>query len=65
MVDIAQVDDEMRTLLRSWAACMQKPRPKDWEKITDNLYKDTRLLLGDISAAEFEAQHPAEDVEAA
>src|ERR1051326_1979683 len=49
------VNDEMRTLLRSWVACMQKPRPKDWEKIADNLCKDTWLFLGDLSTKEHDA----------
>lgn len=32
-------------LLRSWLACMQEPRPKDWAEIADNLITDTRKFL--------------------
>lgn len=52
------VNDDMRTLLRQWACLMQNPRPKDWEKQADELHKATRLILGNISTAEYDAAHP-------
>lgn len=52
---LATVNDDMRTLLRQWACCMQKPRTKDWEKAADDLLVRTRMLLGNFSAAEHKA----------
>lgn len=52
---LVTVNDDMRTLLRQWVCCMQKPRAKDWEKVADDLCVSTRLLLGNFSAAEHAA----------
>lgn len=38
--------DNLRQLLRSWLACMDNPRPADWEAIAANLIDDTHQALG-------------------
>jgi hypothetical protein len=57
---LAPVNDDMRTLLRQWASCMQRPRAKDWEKAADGLCVSTRLLLGNLSAAVYDAAKSSE-----
>ena len=38
---------QLSILLRSWLACMEEPRPSDWEAIVKNLIADSRSLLKD------------------
>lgn len=47
MLTAEAIDDQMRTLLRRWAAYAQNAKR---DKAMDELFAQTRLLLGDISA---------------
>lgn len=42
---ISDTNGGLQMLLRSWLACMQEPRPKDWEDIAANLITDSRKFL--------------------